>query len=98
MWPVPTSTANRMPHSEPPAMSPELNSVPAPISDSSCTPGLRSTNARTRPPAKTRADDVARRQILRRAAGVRGRDADDGAYAECDRRVRITGPPEPDEQ
>ena len=29
MWPVPTRTANRMPQSEPPAISPELNSVPA---------------------------------------------------------------------
>src|SRR5438046_9283620 len=50
--PVPTSTAYKIPHSEPPAMRPELNSVPAPTSDSCATPVLRSTNARTRPPAK----------------------------------------------
>ena len=37
---------------DPPAMSPELNSVPAPSSDSSFTPLLRSTYQRTSPPAK----------------------------------------------
>ena len=49
---VPTSTANRMPQIDPPAISPELNSVPAPSSDSSFTPLLRSTHQRTSPPAK----------------------------------------------
>ena len=37
----PTSTAYRMPHSDPPAISPELNSVPAPTSDSSAAPVWR---------------------------------------------------------
>ena len=32
---VPTSTAKRIPQIDPPAMSPELNRVPAPSSDSS---------------------------------------------------------------
>ena len=41
-----------MPASEPPAISPELNSVPDPTSDSSATPVFRSTNQRTSPPAK----------------------------------------------
>ena len=41
-----------MPAIEPPAMRPELNSVPELISDSSATPVLRSTNQRTRPPTK----------------------------------------------
>ena len=41
-----------MPQSDPPAISPELNSVPAPTSESAAAPILRSTNARTRPPAK----------------------------------------------
>ena len=41
-----------MPASDPPAMRPELNSVPDPTSDSSATPVFRSTYARTRPPAK----------------------------------------------
>ena len=33
-------------------MRPELNKVPAPTSDSAAAPVFRSTNARTRPPAK----------------------------------------------
>src|SRR5829696_325431 len=41
-----------MPASEPPAIRPEEKSVPDPTSDSSETPVLRSTNQRTRPPAK----------------------------------------------
>src|SRR4029450_11739451 len=41
-----------MPASEPPAMSPELKSVPDPTSDSSACPVFRSTNQRTGPPAK----------------------------------------------
>ena len=41
--PVPTSTANNIPHSEPPAMRPELNSVPALTSDSCGAPVFRST-------------------------------------------------------
>src|SRR5258706_3838286 len=49
---VPTRTAYRMPHSDPPAIRPELNKVPAPTSDSAAAPVFRSTNARTRPPAK----------------------------------------------
>src|SRR2546428_1369428 len=40
-----------MPQSDPPAISPELNSVPELTSDSCGTPVFRSTNARTRPPA-----------------------------------------------
>src|SRR5688572_26629818 len=44
--------AYRIPASEPPAMSPELNRVPELMSDSSAVPVLRSTNQRTRPPAK----------------------------------------------
>ena len=46
---------------------------------------------------RRRADEVAGLQILRRAAGVRGRDADDGADAERDRRVAVAGPAERDE-
>ena len=49
---VPTSTANRIPQIEPPAIRPELKRVPAPRSDSSCTPLRRSTHHRTMPPAK----------------------------------------------
>src|SRR3954470_3183918 len=49
---VPTRIAYRIPQSEPPAMSPELNTVPAPTSDSSATPVFLSTHHRTRPPAK----------------------------------------------
>src|ERR1043166_1282115 len=49
---LPYRTAYRIPASDPPAINPELNSVPDPTSDSSATPVLRSTNARTRPPAK----------------------------------------------
>ena len=41
-----------MPASDPPAISPELKSVPLLISDSSCWPVLRSTHQRTRPPTK----------------------------------------------
>ncbi len=41
-----------MPASDPPAMRPELKSVPELMSDSLFTPVLRSTNQRTRPPAK----------------------------------------------
>ena len=41
-----------MPQSDPPAISPELKSVPAPTSESAAAPILPSTNARTRPPAK----------------------------------------------
>src|SRR5262249_31061248 len=58
MCPVPTRIAKRMPHSDPPAISPELNRAPAPISDSSRVPVLRSTSARTRPPAKIGAVDA----------------------------------------
>src|SRR4029434_113811 len=52
MFPVPTRIAKRIPASEPPAMSPELNKIPELSSDSSGLPLLRSTHARTRPPAK----------------------------------------------
>ena len=38
------------------------------------------------------ADDVARLQILRRRAGVCGRDADQGAHAQGHRRVGVAGP------
>src|SRR5215813_1633863 len=48
----PYNTAYRIPASDPPAISPELNNVPAPTSDSSLRPVLRSTYARTRPPTK----------------------------------------------
>ena len=41
-----------MPVSDPPAISPELKSVPALMSESDVTPVLRSTNQRTRPPTK----------------------------------------------
>ena len=41
-----------MPASDPPAIRPELNSVPALISDSLVCPVLRSTYQRTTPPAK----------------------------------------------
>ena len=41
-----------MPAIEPPAISPELKSVPALTSDSCATPVFRSTHHRTRPPAK----------------------------------------------
>src|SRR6185503_20156219 len=41
-----------MPASEPPAIRPELKSVPALMSDSSFTPVFRSTHHRTTPPAK----------------------------------------------
>ncbi len=41
-----------MPASDPPAISPELKSVPELMSDSSAAPVLRSTYQRTRPPAK----------------------------------------------
>ena len=41
-----------MPASEPPAIRPELKSVPEPTSDSAALPVVRSTSARTTPPAK----------------------------------------------
>src|SRR5204863_4321827 len=44
--------AYRIPHSEPPAIRPELKSVPAPTSDSSAIPVFFSTHQRTSPPAK----------------------------------------------
>ena len=48
----PKSAAYRIPASDPPAIRPELNSVPELISDSCFSPVWRSTNHRTSPPAK----------------------------------------------
>ena len=44
--------AYKMPESDPPAINPELNSVPALRSESLFSPVLRSTHHRTTPPAK----------------------------------------------
>src|SRR5207237_314154 len=87
--PEPTSTAYRMPHNDPPAMRPELNSVPAPTSDSSFAPVFRSTYARTRPPTKIGA-------VV--AMGRYEPTAHDRADAERDRPVGVAGPAERDEQ
>ena len=46
---------------------------------------------------RRRADQIAGLQILRRAAGLGGRDADDRADAERDRPVGVAGPAERDE-
>ncbi len=126
--PVPTSTANRIPQSEPPAISPELNKVPAeqPLDDRGHQRRLRGRNGRRADAEhavqvqrrhsdherrchhaddqadllinRRRADQISSLQILRRPARVGGRDADDRADADRNRRINIAGPPQRDEE